>query len=130
MPITDVTVPYEILIRFGPDGKVQGAHVQNRRIVRDGDTVLADMPLDAEPLDISKDFPASEVLGDTLTAALSQLNAVQAKLAQVEQVEFALADAVLREQDMREELTKLREDSTRKVDAERLVISDRLSRQG
>lgn len=108
MPITDVTVPYEILIRFGPDGKVQGAHVQKRRIIKDGDTVLVDTPLDAEPLDISKDFPSSEILGDTLADALSQLNEAQIALVQKEQLEFVLADVVLQKQELQEEIATLR----------------------
>ncbi len=42
MDLTDVTIPYEILIRFGDDGAFKGAHQVRRRVVTLAGEVLKD----------------------------------------------------------------------------------------
>ncbi len=51
MDLTDVTIPYEILIRFDGDGAFKGAHQVRRRVVTLAGEVLKDDLLPAEPLD-------------------------------------------------------------------------------
>ncbi len=74
MPLTDVTVPYELLFRFG-DGVLQGAHYQARRVVSDGDTILADQLGPAQPVALvagDPGVPIADVLGVALTAAIAR----------------------------------------------------------
>jgi hypothetical protein len=71
MAITDTTTPYEVLIRYGPDGKFQGAHVQTMRTVKDGDEVLAQTVGDAQSLGDESDPAFKAVLGQALADAIS-----------------------------------------------------------
>lgn len=75
MALTDTILPYEILVRYGQDGQIQGAHQQRRRIVKDGDTVLVDQPLPAEALGIA-DFPTSAVMTQTTQDALAKVDSL------------------------------------------------------
>jgi len=80
MPITDRTIPYEVLIRFGDDGLIRGGHYQDRRIVEiDGERVM-DQPGYAKPLGASPDDVKALLPGAALTAfsEIDRLNAVQA----------------------------------------------------
>lgn len=85
MALTDEKLPYEILIRFGQDGKPRGAHVQYRRLVVLDDEVLKDDEMPAEPLTIDN-FPASSIMGDTATAALARINEVEEMLRQADDI--------------------------------------------
>lgn len=73
MEIQDKTVPYEILIRFNPDGKPRGAHAQNRRVITLDGEIVKDEILDALPLDIA-DFPSSSVMSGITKDALSEIS--------------------------------------------------------
>lgn len=83
MALTDEKIPYEILIRFGKDGKPQGAHVQYRRLVVLDGEILKDEEQPAEPLSIDN-FPASSIIGDTATSALARVNDVEGMLRQAQ----------------------------------------------
>lgn len=50
MPLSEDTVPYELLFRFEPDGTIRGAHFQLcHRITKDGAVISAN-PLAPEPV--------------------------------------------------------------------------------
>ncbi|TSD86029.1 hypothetical protein FFK22_024740 [Mycobacterium sp. KBS0706] len=76
MAITDITVPYEILIRFGEDGAPHGAHVQRRRIVELDGERLKDEVLPAEPLAL-EGFPTSAIMTGALQEALVRIQQLQ-----------------------------------------------------
>lgn len=80
MNITDKTVPYEILIRFGDDGTVQGGHYQERRIVELDGERLKDEVSHAKPLGDSPDEVKALLPGAALTAfsEIDRLNGLQA----------------------------------------------------
>lgn len=80
MAITDITVPYEILIRFGEDGAPHGAHVQRRRIVELDGERLKDEVLPAEPLAL-EGFPTSAIMTGTLQEALVRIQQLQDQIA-------------------------------------------------
>lgn len=82
MAISDTTVPYEILIRFGEDGAPRGAHCQRRRIVELDGERLKDEVLPAEPLALDG-FPTSAIMSDTLRDALIRIQQLQDQLADV-----------------------------------------------
>lgn len=73
--LTDEKLPYEVLIRFGIDGKVQGAHCQYRRRVMLGDELLKDEVGEAMPLALD-DFPTSDIMTDATRSALAGLTAL------------------------------------------------------
>lgn len=107
MPLTDVTVPYELLFRFGEDGLLRGAHYQTRRIVADGETIFADQLGPAQPVALvagAPGVPVADVLGNALVGAVAQADqataradAAEANLAlaaaEITRLEAALADA-------------------------------------
>lgn len=115
--ITDTKTPYEILIRFGDDGKPRGAHAQFiRRITIDGELVKEEIG-NAEPLDL-KGFPTSTLMSATTRDALAEitrlrgemnmltgeLSAAQARIAELEKpvatAETAATDEPLAEQEV------------------------------
>lgn len=53
MAFSDVTVPYEILIRCDVTGTATASHIQRRRIVTVDGVRLVDEVLPAEPLELS-----------------------------------------------------------------------------
>ncbi len=73
MNLTDVTVPYEILIRFGSDGSLKGAHQQRRRIVQLDGEILKDQELPAEPIDVAG---MGAVLGEASAIAITSAAAL------------------------------------------------------
>lgn len=72
MPLSDQTIPYELLIRFGNDGTPKGAHVQNRRLVVLDGEILKDEILPAAPLQL-EGFPTSAIMSNATQAALAQV---------------------------------------------------------
>lgn len=74
MTIQSIKYPYEILIRFTPDG-IGGAHfIENERIV-DGDKVLSETVGAAQPIpaeQINSIYPEAQALAD-LSAALGEI---------------------------------------------------------
>lgn len=103
MAMTDTTVPYEILIRYDEAGALQGAHYQARRIMTVDGVRVMDQPGPAIPLALaaSPDGPSlptlQAVLGEALTAALSQVDTLTTALAAADaraaEAEAALAAA-------------------------------------
>lgn len=79
MAKTDITVPYEILIRFREDGTPRGAHVQRRRIVELDGERLKDEVLPAEPLAL-EGFPTSAIMTGALQQALVRIQQLQDQL--------------------------------------------------
>lgn len=65
--------PYELLIRWAPDGVLAGAHVQWRYVITDdagaelGETLSPVMPL---AQGMTEGFPASGALSDAIIAEL------------------------------------------------------------
>lgn len=78
MTVIDNTHPYEILIRFGEDGKPRGAHVQRQRIViMDGEKLKHDV-LAPEPLGLN-DFPTSDFMTNATRDALASATRLTAE---------------------------------------------------
>ena len=78
--IQDQTFPYELLVRYGPDGAPVGAHVQYlRRITLDGEVIKDDV-LPAQPIDLAG-FPTSAIMADTCRDALATVTAQTAQIA-------------------------------------------------
>src|SRR3954467_12643630 len=75
MAISDVTIPYEVLLRYGDGGEFKAAHVQYRRVLSEGDTILADPLLDAVPLAADTDPAFADVIGKAATSALASHSA-------------------------------------------------------
>jgi len=80
MALTDVKIPYEILIRFGEDGKPKGAHVLFRRVVTLDGEILKDEIQSAEPIDV-EGFPTSQLMADATRDALAKVTAQAAEIA-------------------------------------------------
>lgn len=81
--ISDVQVPYEILIRFGEDGSFRGAHAQMRRIVTIDGEVLKDEVLPASPL-ATAGFDTSALMTSAAQSAMDQATALAAALSELE----------------------------------------------
>ena len=78
--LTDVQVPYEILIRFGEDGSFRGAHAQMRRIVTLDGEVLKDEVLPASPL-ATAGFDTSALMTSAAQSAMDRATALAAEVA-------------------------------------------------
>lgn len=75
--VEDLKMPYEILVRFGDDGKPRGAHAQYiRRVTVDGELLKEEIG-NAEPLDL-EGFPTSGIMSDTLRDALAEVTRLNA----------------------------------------------------
>ncbi|MFC5311314.1 hypothetical protein [Azospirillum rugosum] len=75
---------YEFLVRWDRDGRLSGAHAQFRYVTRDEDgAVLGEFIGAAEPVAVAgaDGFPLSDILDQTLTAALAERDALAARLA-------------------------------------------------
>jgi hypothetical protein len=94
--IQDQTFPYELLVRFGPDGTPTGAHVQYlRRITLDGEIIKDDV-LPAQPIDLAG-FPTSPIMEDACRDAIAKVAAqttqITALTGQLDTVNADLAKA-------------------------------------
>jgi hypothetical protein len=80
-----VKKPYELLVRWGPDGKLRGAHVQWTMLVTDDiGAVIGCYPGNVEPLALTQGqagFPLADILSQTQADALAALTAEQEKSA-------------------------------------------------
>jgi FtsZ-binding cell division protein ZapB len=82
----DITVPYEVLIRWDRQGRIQGAHYQERRVVEEGAEVLLDRPLDPIPLELAEKAAGKnlkEVLGKACDAALRDAGTLREEVRQL-----------------------------------------------
>lgn len=84
--IVTTKLPYELLIRWGADGKVQGAHVQWRYVTNDFGTVTESVS-PAESLHLTG-FPLKDILSQTEVNALSELGKIQSELAAEKSARF------------------------------------------
>ncbi|MGY0794331.1 hypothetical protein ACW7BJ_33705 [Azospirillum argentinense] len=88
--------PYELLVRWDQSGALQGAHVQYRYVIRDGDDVIGETIGQALPLTlgVADGFPLGDLLSqvqiDALTAAVAERDTALARVAELE----AILDAV------------------------------------
>lgn len=79
--MTRTKVIYEVLVRYNNAGEYQGAHVQFREVVLDGEGVMvSERLLPPVPFGSDPDFPASTLLGQITSDALSEAS-VQAAAA-------------------------------------------------
>lgn len=80
MAITKTTFLYEILVRFGPDG-YRGSHVLDLEKVVDGAEILVERVLPARPI---TEAEVGELLGGKVAALIEQLDAANARIAELE----------------------------------------------
>lgn len=77
MAIKDTKTPYEILIRYGSDGSIQGVHALClRKIVLNGE-VLKEETVPAEDVDL-EGFATSQIMNETTRSALVRIVALEA----------------------------------------------------
>ena len=91
--LTDVQVPYEILIRFGEDGSFRGAHAQMRRIVTLDGEVLKDEVLPATSL-ARAGFDTSEIMTGATQSAFDRATVLAAEVAALTAERDTLAAAI------------------------------------
>lgn len=72
--------PYELLIRWGQDGTLQGAHVQHRFVVFDGGIAISEAIGQAKPLALDG-FPLADLLNKAQADALAESERMRAELA-------------------------------------------------
>ena len=73
--------PYELLVRWGQDGVLLGAHIQYRIVTSDDGVVLGEFITNAAPLslDVSGSFPLADILTQVQADALTALNSAMAE---------------------------------------------------
>lgn len=78
--------PYEFLARWDQNGKLIGAHVQHRLIMRDGVKVVGETVGNAEPvgLDGVSGFPLADILSTVQISAVEAASAANVKVAELE----------------------------------------------
>lgn len=80
--------PYELLVRWDRDGKIGGAHVQWRYVIKDEDTgeTVGETLTPAEPVAVAsgKGFPLQDILSRIHSDALIELSEAQAQPAERE----------------------------------------------
>lgn len=85
MALTERRIRYETLIRYNEDGRIGAHQVDLDQVLRDGvvinSTPTAPMPLSTA--DYEGVVPLADILGETLVAALTQLDARNAELEQL-----------------------------------------------
>lgn len=75
--------PYELLVRWDQDGKLSGAQMQHRYVIRDGAKIVGESVGNAEALDLSKGFPVQDVLTSAQADALATAEAAKARAAEL-----------------------------------------------
>jgi hypothetical protein len=108
--LIDRTVPYEILIRFGEDGFVQGAHFISRRIIDlDGERLKEEIGA-ARPLALVEDGAGRDlldrVLGEALTTALADNGRLQAEIGAKDALIHTAEQAIAAAQASRDKLAR------------------------
>jgi len=131
--IQDQTFPYELLVRYGPDGAPVGAHVQYlRRITLDGEVIKDDI-LPAQPIDLAG-FPTSGIMADTCRDALATVATQAAQIAALNgQLETANANLATVSDDadkLRTELTNVQAEAVTNqntLNGQLITLSDQLA---
>lgn len=80
--------PYELLVRWGSDGRLSGVHVQFRFVTTTEDgKPIGEFIGPPEPVGTAgrSGFPLSEILSDLTVAALAERDALAARLATLQQ---------------------------------------------
>lgn len=77
MALAKQVIPYEILVRLGPAG-YQAAHVAHMERITDGEEVIVERVLAAEPISVAG---AGEILGAASVQLLEQIDGLTADLA-------------------------------------------------
>ena len=62
MSLEKTVQPYEILIRFKEDGSISGAHFKQIETIKDGEEIINQKQIMAEPIEIGGD-KYNELLG-------------------------------------------------------------------
>lgn len=73
-------IPYELLIRWGQSGQLQGAQLQHRYIIKDGDKIVGESLSEVEGLSVSGDFPLAEVMTVAQASAIEAVGDASQKL--------------------------------------------------
>lgn len=76
--------PYEMLVRWDQSGKLTGAQMQYRYVIRDGKKIVGESVGNAEPLAIDKGFPLQDVLTQSQADALATAEAAKLHAAEME----------------------------------------------
>ena len=89
-------VPYELLARWGQDGKLAGVHVGFRTITKRDDVVIADTPDAVQPvaLGAAAGFPLSDILTQLHADAIAKGDALTVELA-VNKTELSTASTAI-----------------------------------
>ena len=95
MALTEKTIPYEVLIRFGPDGLIQGMHSATRTLVMRDGVVISDTP--NAPVTVT----AGQHVGIDLDGVMTQ--AQQALIASLEAKTAEAADLASTVQTLQQE---------------------------
>ncbi|SES05250.1 hypothetical protein [Rhizobium sp. NFR03] len=93
MAFEDKKIPYELLVRYGLDGKPAGAHVQYRQVLVVDDVIRSDALGPAEPIDLAG-FPTSAIMSDTTRDALAQIATLNARVDELAEQVNAAADTL------------------------------------
>jgi len=86
MAIERIIRPYELLVRWGADGAIQGAHVQFIEEIKEGAQVIAATLGNAQPVALAAGagFPLSDILDAAHIAALKAADLANAATAAAE----------------------------------------------
>lgn len=78
---TEQRTPYELLVRWGIDGQIQGAHVGFLDTVYKDGEVLTQNPSNVESIAMgeSNGFPLSDILDQVLTDSLKEMDELRAE---------------------------------------------------
>ena len=92
MAIEEKTLPYQILIRFGPDGLLQGAAGYQQKMVVDGERLISWSELPAAPLDIVPGGSFWGVLNEAQATALKTADAAIGQIVDLQASNKVLSD--------------------------------------
>ncbi|KQY71357.1 hypothetical protein ASD52_06660 [Ensifer sp. Root142] len=105
MAIQDTKTPYEILIRYGNDGSLQGVHaLYLRKIILNGE-VLKEEAVPAEDVDL-EGFETSQIMNETTRSALMRVVALEAEVSALKSQLTAATEAHSQCSDMAASLAK------------------------
>lgn len=85
------THPYEFLVRWDANGKLQGAHVQWRHVIKDdAGAIVGESLSNAEPVG-ENGFPLDNILSQTQIDALARIGELDEKTREMEKANETLA---------------------------------------
>jgi len=101
MAIETTQQPYEFLVRWNLGGTINGAHVQWRYVMTDGDgNVVGESLSSAQPVALSEDqdgYPLSDILTTVQQTALADVDVLRSELSAM----TAERDAAIRDRDQK-----------------------------